>query len=49
MLVDWGIPTTESIEKALEIIKLTKKQSEVTIFACGTVKPQGLKARKLHE
>ena len=36
-----------STEKAVEMMKLTKKQIEVTMFAAGVEKLEGLKARKL--
>ncbi len=36
-----------STEKAVEIIKLTKKQIEVTMFACGVAKMEGLRVEKL--
>jgi isopentenyl-diphosphate delta-isomerase len=36
-----------STEKAIETMKLTKKQIEVTMFACGVEKLEGLKTGKL--
>lgn len=36
-----------STEKAVEMMKLTKRQIEVTMFACGVEKLEGLKAGKL--
>jgi isopentenyl-diphosphate delta-isomerase len=36
-----------STEKAIDLMKLTKKQIEVTMFACGVEKLAGLKAEKL--
>jgi len=38
-----------STAKAVEIMKLTKRQIEVTMFACGTEKLQYLKLGKLVE
>jgi isopentenyl-diphosphate Delta-isomerase len=38
-----------STEKVVEIMKLTKRQIEVTMFACGAEKLEGLKAGKLVE
>ena len=36
-----------SSEKAIETMKLTKKQIEVTMFAAGVAKVEGLKVEKL--
>jgi isopentenyl-diphosphate delta-isomerase len=38
-----------STEKAIEMMKLTKRQIEVTMFACGIEKLEGLRAGKLLE
>ncbi|MFH1907699.1 MAG: alpha-hydroxy-acid oxidizing protein [Chloroflexota bacterium] len=38
-----------STEKAVEMMKLTKKQIEVTMFAAGVGSLEGLKVRKLAE
>ena len=38
-----------STEKAVEMMKLTKRQIEVTMFATGVEKLEGLKVGKLHE
>ena len=38
-----------STEKAVEMMKLTKRQIEVTMFAAGVEKLEGLKVGKLHE
>jgi isopentenyl-diphosphate delta-isomerase len=39
----------DSTEKVIEMMKLTKRQIEVTMFCCGTEKLEGLKAGKLVE
>ena len=38
-----------STEKAVEMMKLTKRQIEVTMFAAGVEKLEGLKVGKLGE
>jgi len=38
-----------SPEKAVELMRLTKRQIEVTMFACGVEKLEGLKIEKLIE
>jgi isopentenyl diphosphate isomerase/L-lactate dehydrogenase-like FMN-dependent dehydrogenase len=36
-----------STEKAVEVMKLTKRQIEATMFACGTEKLEEIKGGKL--
>lgn len=38
-----------STEKAVEMMKLTKRQIEVTMFACGVETLEGLKVGKLEK
>jgi len=43
------VPGVRSIEKAVEMMKLTKRQIEVTMFAAGVEMLEGLKVGKLVE